>query len=186
LKQGSRGAPCTKAPSGRGLPTQEGGGELRNVKPQQTLLYSSEVCFQQSYYPTTASGPPPLSRGGNFLSCPYAYKITVFLIVRYRSDIRTTNGRPYSNRNINRQNLQFCRRGAFHMLPLQTRRLNQYITSTNKINRCFVGTGVPDCPQTEAIFTARRNVCNGQSQGFPESELTSFWGFPSRTPVSTF
>ena len=26
-----------------------------------------------------------------------------------------------------------------------------------------VGTGVPDCPQTEAIFTARRNVCNGQS-----------------------
>jgi len=89
-----------------------------------------------------------------------------------------------------------CRRGAFHMLPLQTRRLNQYITSTNKINRCFVGTDVLDgnpqklvnsldgsprfagpsirgTPATvlinETIFIARRCVCKG----------------PSRTPVPT-
>ena len=82
------------------------GGELRNVKPQQTLFYSSRVCFQQSNYPTTilSDGPPPLARGGKCLSCPYTYKITVFQILRYRADVREHQGTP----------LRICRNQCLH------------------------------------------------------------------------
>jgi len=48
-----------------------------------------------------------------------------------------------------------------------------------------VGTDVLDGPlQTQRLAVNIVSI-NGQSQGFPESEFTSFWGFPSGTPVPT-
>ena len=73
------------APSGRGLPTKEGGGELRNVMRLQTYRYAGSFRHLREVHLGKCHLPP----GGRLsLIASFIYKITVFLIFRYRSDVQ--------------------------------------------------------------------------------------------------